>query len=221
MKNILYSLIVTLILSIFFISYPELDVEFSRLFFSKSNQKFSYINNFSLNFISNFAYFLAFLFLAYNSILIIKSFLKTKSLNFNLYKPQIIVLLVFLIGSLTVVQIYSKHYFGRSRPANIQEFNGELTFTPAFKVSDQCKFNCSFVSFHTSIGFLFLVYSYSQVGRKRSVMIYSSCILIVILGLMRIIQGKHFLSDVVISACFMMITYYIILMLYDICCNKK
>ena len=149
MRKLLYSILFISVASIIFNTYPEIDIEFSKLFFSESKRKFYFANNFVLKFFSNSAYFLAFLLLAYNSILILLTFFKTKSFNFKNYKSQIIVLLVFFIGSLLIVQIYSKHYFGRARPADVREFNGDLTFTPAFQVSEQCKFNCSFVSFHT------------------------------------------------------------------------
>jgi len=221
MKNLLYSVVCTLILSIIFVIYPEVDIEFSKLFFSENNQKFYFVNSYFLKFISNIAYFLAFLLLMYNSILILKNFIKTKVFNFKIYKSQIIVLLVFFIGSVIIVQIYSKHYFGRARPVKVKEFNGNLTFSPAFKVSNQCKLNCSFVSFHTSIGLLFLIHSFVQVGKKRKIMIIASCLLIMLLGLTRIVQGKHFLSDVVISACFMVITYYLVVMFCEIYCGKK
>ena len=221
MKNLLYSVVCTLILSIIFIVYPKVDIEFSKLFFSENNQKFYFANNSFLKFISNIAYFLAFLLLIYNSILILRNLIKTKVFNFEIYKPQIIVLLVFFIGSVMIVQVCSKHYFGRARPVNVKEFNGNSIFSPAFKVSSQCKFNCSFVSFHTSIGLLFLIHSFVQIGKKRKIMIITSCLLIVLLGLTRIVQGKHFLSDVVISACFMVITYYLIMTFCEIYRDKK
>ncbi|WP_236869740.1 phosphatase PAP2 family protein [Candidatus Bandiella numerosa] len=221
MKKLLYSILFTSIISMIFITYPGIDIEFSKLFFSESKHKFYFANNFILKFIANSAYFLAFLLLAYNSILILLTFIKTKSFNYKSYKSQIIVLLVFFIGSLMIVQVYSKHHFGRARPANVREFNGDLTFSPAFKVSKQCKSNCSFVSFHTSIGMLFLIYSLEQIGKRRRFMILGTSIFTVTLGLIRIIQGKHFLSDVIISACFMIITYYFILVLFEACSGKN
>jgi lipid A 4'-phosphatase len=120
-----------------------------------------------------------------------------------------------------VVQLYSKPHFGRARPIKVKEFHGHLAFSPAFEVSNQCKRNCSFVSFHTSIGMLFLIYSFCQIGRRRKIVIAMSLLFTVFLGLMRISQGRHFLSDVVFSACFMMITYYLVIMFYEIYCDKK
>ena len=57
MKNLLYSDVCTLILSIIFVIYPEVDIEFSKLFFSENNQKFYFVNSYFLKFISNIAYF--------------------------------------------------------------------------------------------------------------------------------------------------------------------
>jgi lipid A 4'-phosphatase len=194
---------------------------FSKLFFSEIHNKFYLANNSFLKFISKFAFLLAFLILSYVAISILKTFIKTKSFRFEIYKPQIIVLLVFLIGNLIVVQLYSKPNFARARPIKVKEFHGHLAFSPAFEISNQCKNNCSFVSFHTSIGMLFLIYSFCHIGKRREVMIAISLLFTVFLVLMRISQCKHFLSDVVISACFMMITYHFIIMLCGIYNGKK
>ncbi len=221
MRNLLYSILATCILAMIFIIYPEVDIMFSKLFFSEVHNKFYLAHNSFLKFMSKFAYFLAFLLLSSVSISILKTFIKTKSFRFEIYKSQIIVLLVFLIGNLIVVQLYSKPYFERARPIKVKEFYGHLAFSSAFEVSNQCKHNCSFVSFHTSIGMLFLIYSFCQICKRREVMIATSLLFTVFLGLMRISQGRHFLSDVVFSACFMMITYYLIIMFCEIYRDKK
>ena len=164
MRNLLYSILVTCILAMIFIVYLEVDIMFSKLFFSEIHNKFYLANNSFLKFMSKFAFLLAFLLLSYVAISILKTFIKTKSFRFEIYKPQIIVLLVFLIGNLIVVQLYSKPNFGRARPIKVKEFHGHLAFSPAFEISNQCKNNCSFVSFHTSIGMLFLIYSFCLIS---------------------------------------------------------
>ena len=217
MKRLIYTCIITIIISYIFISYPKIDIFVSSLFYSENSHKFYLKNNYILKFVSYLAYYLAFLLLAYSSIVILLTFIKTKSYRFINYRPQIIILLVFFIGSVLLVQTFSKHYFGRARPYKIIEFNGNKEFTAAFTVSNQCTFNCSFVSFHTSIGVLFLIYSFYQTGSKRKLMIIFSYLLVVLFALTRVMQGKHFLSDVVISTCFMFIIYYLILFIEGKC----
>ena len=215
MKKFLYICIITIIISYIFINYPQIDILVSSLFYSDTTHQFYLKNNNILKFISESAYYLAFLLLAYNSVIILITFIKTRSYEFMLYRPQVVVLLVFFIGSVLLVQCFSKHYFGRARPYKVTEFSGNKKFTPAFTISNQCKLNCSFVSFHTSIGILFLIYSFYYIGSKRKLMITCSYLLTILFALTRIIQGKHFLSDVVISACFMFIIYYLIELLAD------
>lgn len=215
MKRLVCTCIITIIISCIFISYPKIDICISSLFYSEGSHKFYLKNNYILKFISHSAYYLAFLLLAYNSIIILVTFIKTRSYKLINYRPQIILLLVFFIGSVLLVQTFSKHYFGRARPYKIIEFGGKKEFTPAFIVSNQCTLNCSFVSFHTSIGVLFLIYSFYLTGNKRKLMMLSSYLLVVLFALTRVMQGKHFLSDVVISACFMFIAYYSIVLLDD------
>ena len=209
-KHLLYSILFTFVVASIFIFYPELDIEFSRIFFLEESKKFYYVDNTFLKIISNLAYCLAFLLLLYNFISLIKKKISNQLFNLSFYKIELTVLLVFLIGSVIIIQCCSKHYFGRPRPIYIKEFGGNLIFSPAFKVSNECKYNCSFVSFHTSIGLLFFFHSLGSASAKKYFMIFASCLLTLILGLTRIIQGNHFLSDVIIAACFMTIIYYLI-----------
>ena len=95
MKNLLYSILVTCILSMIFIIYPEVDIFFSKLFFSEINNKFYFAYNSFLKFMGKFAFFLAFLLLSYIYILILKTFIKTKSFRFEIYKLQIHTNVVF------------------------------------------------------------------------------------------------------------------------------
>ncbi len=52
----------------------------------------------------------------------------------------------FLIGPLWFTNAVLKNNWGRARPANISEFSGGATFTPALRWADECERNCSFVS---------------------------------------------------------------------------
>ena len=89
-----------------------------------------------------------------------------------------------------------KGEFGRARPRDIIEFNGDQQFTRAFEISDQCHKNCSFVSGHAGIGFFFLTFGF--IMRKKWAFI-PGLALGILLSYTRIAQGGHFLSDVVIA----------------------
>ncbi|MBI5330281.1 MAG: phosphatase PAP2 family protein [Betaproteobacteria bacterium] len=105
--------------------------------------------------------------------------------------------LVLLIGPGLVVNTLFKDQWGRARPHQVQEFGGARDFTPAWVMSDQCQRNCSFVCGDASVGFALLAFGYF--GRHRRAWIGAGLAAGSLLGLMRIAQGGHFLSDVVFS----------------------
>ena len=220
MRKLIILGLMTSSLSLLFAYNPEIDLAVSRLFFSEEYEKFLLAKNPILNIVANSAFILAALVLFINALLIMKKFFETRSLNFQLYKRESFVILVFLIGSIILIQGFIKPYFGRARPDTIQEFGGKLEFSPAFKASEQCHAthfivifhksfnlplsNCSFVSFHTSLGFV-LVACAMRMNHKRRLFIIVASSFAILFMIARILQGKHFLSDVIFSACLMLI----------------
>ena len=215
MKKLSYFVSLTLIVSILFTKWPKIDVLFSNIFFSSINKKFYFENNKTLYFIGNLAYFFMSLLLIYNIFSIIRKTIHYKLININLFKKEVIFLLTFFIGSTLVIQGFMKHYFGRPRPIDIINFGGSKDFIPAYHISSQCKYNCSFVSFHTSIGVLLIIFSLERVNKIRKKLATFSCLFLGCFGLTRILQGRHFLSDVIISAYIITIIYYIISYIYN------
>jgi len=97
---------------------------------------------------------------------------------------------------LIVNTVLKDNSVGRPRPRQVQEFAGPHQYTPPFYYSGACQRNCSFTSGHAAIGFYFMAFGW--VFRRKSVF-FAGCALGAALGLMRIAQGAHFLSDVIFS----------------------
>lgn len=112
-------------------------------------------------------------------------------------KPVVYVLLVLLVGPGILVNGIFKEHWGRARPVHLDEFGGERQFTPAWIVSDQCAGNCSFVCGDASIGFSLVALAF--LSRRPARWLLGAVVLGGGLGLMRMAQGGHFLSDVVFS----------------------
>lgn len=94
----------------------------------------------------------------------------------------------------------TKDGWGRARPVMVQEFGGAKAFTPALVKADQCERNCSFFSGHASFAFWFGALALAF-GRRRLAWALSLGAGIPV-GLMRIAQGGHFLSDVLFAGLF-------------------
>lgn len=115
-------------------------------------------------------------------------------------RALLFVFLTFVIGPGLVVNVAFKDNWGRARPRDIVEFGGERTLTPAFVISDQCERNCSFTAGHPSAVFALVAFAFLAARRRNWVAV--ALVAGSIFGLGRVIQGGHFLSDVVFSGVF-------------------
>ena len=102
------------------------------------------------------------------------------------------------IGPGLVTNVLLKDHIGRARPSQVVEFGGTQRFTPPLVISDQCARNCSFVAGDPSIGFTLVAFALAfPVARRR--LMSAGIAAGAALGLMRMAQGAHFLSDVIFS----------------------
>ncbi len=111
-------------------------------------------------------------------------------------RAALYLLLVMIIGPGLLVNTVFKDQWGRARPSQIEEFGGTKQFTRAAIPADQCEKNCSFVSGHASVGFFFLSFSFVW-PRRRVLWFAAGAGLGLGIGLVRMMQGGHFISDVI------------------------
>ena len=108
-------------------------------------------------------------------------------------------LLLVLVGIGLVVDWAFKDHVGRPRPEQIHAFAGDLPFVPVMQVSQHCDVNCSFVSGHAAGAFSIMAWGLWAPWSRRKQWLGLSMGLGAAIGLMRIAQGGHFLSDVVLA----------------------
>jgi len=109
------------------------------------------------------------------------------------------VLLALAIGPGLVVELGFKDHWGRARPRELVEFGGQRQYTPAFQPADQCAGNCAFVSGHVAMTFGFVALAFLAQGRRRTAALAAVAAAGAVVGWMRMVQGAHFLSDVVFA----------------------
>ena len=99
-----------------------------------------------------------------------------------------------------------KAYWGRARPADTDVFGGALPFSPPWEIAGNCADNCSFVSGEaagvTCLAIILGVVLWHNVADKRSLVLLLATLVIVGAG-MRVMKGRHYLSDVVWSVLLM------------------
>ncbi len=100
------------------------------------------------------------------------------------------------IGPGLITNTLFKDHWGRPRPEHLEEFGGHAHYVPLLLPSSQCDHNCSFPSGHAAAGFWLISGAWVWPHRRRA-WLAAGLTLGGIIGLTRIAQGGHFLSDVV------------------------
>jgi lipid A 4'-phosphatase len=113
--------------------------------------------------------------------------------------------LIFLVASVALgpgilANTILKDHWGRARPAQIWEFGGDRRFTPAPLPAAECAQNCAFVSGHAALTFSLVAFAFLlPAGRLRRGVTIAVFGIGAVIGLGRIAQGAHFLSDVIFA----------------------
>lgn len=199
-----------LLLALLFMLHPEIDIWTSSLFYNQQDG-FYLAHNPIIRAIHKGVPIACGITAIVCGFIGLKILLKHRSLHPRYYRKLIYFALVCLLGAGFIVHNVVKDSFNRARPKEIVEFGGESKFTPAFVISDQCHSNCSFVSGHAAAGFMFFALSFIFAGRnKRFSLNIFALFLGLGIGLLRIIQGGHFLSDIIFAGYIMYAVAYVL-----------
>lgn len=191
-------LIATLIISGFFLAFPEFDIWFSGLFYD-SELGFPAADIPVLRWLRRLSDTLVWII----GVALIVSLLGKLILprRASLIAPRVSLFLgsTLLIGPGLIVNAILKPYWGRPRPSQIVEFGGDAPFVEAWRITDLCDGNCSFVSGEASSAIWLLAVAIIATIVWRNRAIVAALALTVIFSLNRIAFGGHFLSDVLLS----------------------
>ncbi len=115
-------------------------------------------------------------------------------------RETVFVLAVYAVGPGLLVNAVFKDHWGRARPRDVVEFGGTKRFTPPALPTDQCQDNCSFTAGHPAA--IFALGALALLARPGRRIRYLVVIALAggTVGLVRVLQGGHFVSDVIFSA---------------------
>lgn len=188
-----------ILLGVFFVNFAQLDLIASHAFYDE--QLKIPASNYSGFWLAQSA-FLQFIYKAVDVISRLALFISIFTFVWLMLKRNAkafyaaIVMFSLLTGPLIAVNGIFKEHWGRARPLSVEEFDGKQQFTPAWIIADQCKHNCSFTSGHAAAGFALCVGFFVS---RRKIWLISGLVLGGLVGLTRVMNGAHFLSDVIFS----------------------
>ena len=115
--------------------------------------------------------------------------------------------LVMIVGPGLVVNSAFKEHWGRPRPMDLREFGGSYEYVRVWDKGDPQR-GQSFPSGHAATGFYFFALYFALRGRSRWSWVWLAVALTFgsVIGVARMVQGKHFVSDVVWAAGFVYFT---------------
>lgn len=193
------------LLSLLFIAWPGLDLVVSGWFYDPVGE-FFLEDNALVQFVYKGTRVATALFLLGLIALLIYAYTLGKRALKHLRSGYWFLLISLLLGPGVIVHNVFKDNWGRARPHQTSEFGGDAAFTRAWVPTDQCERNCSFVSGHSAMGYYLAVFALIVPRERRRRWLLTGIAAGSVIGLGRIVQGGHFLSDVVLSFYFVWFT---------------
>ena len=112
-------------------------------------------------------------------------------------KALVFIVAATALGPGLIANTVLKDNWGRARPYQTDSFGGTRQFTLAPLPAAQCERNCAFVSGHAALAFSIVSFALLlPAGRRRRLAIGTALAFGVLVGIVRIAAGAHFLSDV-------------------------
>ena len=193
----------------FFILFPELDIQTADYFYD-SEIGFIYKKNVIVQLFYKSIPVITKIFAIACLLYMIYLYLKHRNGKLILNSAAFFLFITAIIGPGIIINTVLKDNFGRARPRQIKEFNGNKEFTKAFVITNQCDKNCSFSSGHAAMGFYFSAIAYIASGLYFTRIYLFGIVFGASVGLSRIIMGGHFASDVVTSALIVLLLNHLI-----------
>ena len=202
------TILIGLVLAALFLAYPTIDLYVNGLFYLGKND-FTIRNTWVAWAVAKILRPAFTLFAVGLALLVLVRWLTGWPQRLRRLRGLVFVALCLAVGPGLVANALFKDNWGRARPKQVVEFAGDKKFTPPLVITDQCARNCSFVSGDASFAFGMLSLALLA-GRRRAFWVSTSLAFGLGVGLLRMMNGSHFFSDVLFAGVFVTLTCLIL-----------
>ena len=195
---------------VFFLAFPETDVRVSNYFYDASTQSFPANQWWWIKWIYVYTPEINKLVTVLALLVWLASIFRLRMFSLRWRKSVMAWLLLVVIGVGFLVDWGLKDHVGRPHPYQTLPFNGAHDFVPVFHYQPLCEENCYFVSGHAAGGFVWMAWGMLRSRRLRQRWLWTGIAAGALIGATRVMQGGHFLSDIIFSGWFMWLTYQLV-----------
>ncbi|WP_067224506.1 phosphatase PAP2 family protein [Stappia indica] len=189
-----------IILSLFFLAFPAVDIAASRLFHDPANG-FVLSQNPFLQRLRELGPFLVKLVAVLCVLVLLWPFVVAPLSRRLSLRAPVFLLSTLILGPGVLVNAVLKNNWGRPRPNAVDLFGGDAPYVRVWQMTNHCDTNCSFVSGEASSSLWLVTLAFLAPPSWRRAILAVVLPLAVILSANRVAFGGHFLSDTLISWC--------------------
>jgi membrane-associated PAP2 superfamily phosphatase len=208
--GLLLSLIVAAVTGLTFALYPELDLKIAGLFYDPARHDFPLRLDPLLGVLREESMWVVTLLVAPAAgALAVKVLLPFTRMLMSA-RAAVFLVTTLVLGPGLLVNVGMKDHWSRPRPINVAEFGGGERFVPWWDPRGMCRRNCSYVGGESAGAFWTLAPAALAPPHWRGVAYAAALTFGAAVGMLRMMFGGHFFSDVVFSGVFVFIVVWII-----------
>ena len=125
-------------------------------------------------------------------------------------RAMIFLIVTFALGPGVLANVILKEHWGRSRPIDVVQFDGNEKFVAWWDPHGDCRHNCSFVSGDAAAAFWTLAPAALVPPAWRPLAYAGAVVFGAAMSLARMAVGAHFITDVVFAGVFMFLTIWVV-----------
>jgi lipid A 4'-phosphatase len=182
--------------------YPGLDIVLVRPFFEPSGNGFWGSYSPALNVLRDLSRLIVTLLAAPAGLALVGKLVLPRRPMLIPGRAAVLMIVTLVLGPGLVTNSLLKNHWGRPRPIDIVEFGGDQHFVPWWDPRGECPENCSFVAGEPSGAFWTLAPAALVPATWRVLATAAALAFGAGIGLVRMIGGGHFFSDVAFAGLF-------------------